>query len=250
VDYLKRRRLLWEGCINVRDLGGLPTCDGGETAWRRLVRADSLCSLTPAGCAALVDYGVRTVIDLRSAGELAWSKHPFADSSGVGDGPRYLSLPMLDEEDPGAMAALEAAPSRRALNVVMLECFAARIAAVLRAMVQAEPGGVLFHCMGGKDRTGVIAALILSLAEVPAEAIAADYGASEVLNAAMLAQMLARTVSSAEQESLKQRFSSPPGEMLGTLAYLDIRWGGVAAYLRAIGLSDAELACLRGRART
>jgi protein-tyrosine phosphatase len=74
------RRLSWDACFNVRDLGGHPIVDGGQTRWRAVVRADTLCRLSETGRAALVDYGVRTVIDLRSARELEAVPHPFANN--------------------------------------------------------------------------------------------------------------------------------------------------------------------------
>src|SRR5687768_9693952 len=76
------RRLLWTGCLNVRDLGGFSTADGRETAWRSIVRADALSKLTPEGCDALRAYGVRTIVDLRLASEVEVEQHPFATPAG------------------------------------------------------------------------------------------------------------------------------------------------------------------------
>ena len=74
-----RLRLLpWEGCLNVRDLGGCVTRDGRETRWRAVIRADTLCRLSATGVQALLDYGIRTIIDLRSADERATDPNPFA----------------------------------------------------------------------------------------------------------------------------------------------------------------------------
>src|SRR5437868_13316841 len=88
------RYLAWDACYNVRDVGGYPTGDGGRTPWGALVRADNLYRLTEEGQAALRDYGVRTIVDLRLAHELERHPSPFA-ANGEG-GPRYLNLPIHD----------------------------------------------------------------------------------------------------------------------------------------------------------
>lgn len=76
--------MVWEGCLNVRDLGGYPAMDGRETRWHTIVRADNLASLTEAGRAALVAYGVRTILDLRRPHEVEQSPNPFAHGGAHG----------------------------------------------------------------------------------------------------------------------------------------------------------------------
>src|SRR5687767_10529285 len=93
-DEQQGRQLSWDGCYNVRDLGGYATIDGGVTRWRAFVRADSLYQLTPAGQAALLDYGVRTIVDLRRARELEHYPNPFAQPSEAANPPKYLHIPL------------------------------------------------------------------------------------------------------------------------------------------------------------
>src|SRR5438309_1708403 len=100
------RHLAWPHCLNVRELGGYPIAGGGQVRWRALLRGDNLCRLTPEGCSALVDYGVRTIIDLRSPWELELAPHPFRQSEQSSRWPTYLNLPLLDEADAPGMAAL------------------------------------------------------------------------------------------------------------------------------------------------
>lgn len=84
------RYLEWQGCLNARDLGGLPTLDGGETRWHSVIRTDYPGTLTPAGLEAMVDYGVRTLIDIRSPQEAAAECYDWAEASGC----RRLHLPI------------------------------------------------------------------------------------------------------------------------------------------------------------
>ena len=117
------RQLAWDACFNVRDIGGYTMQSGGCTRWGRFVRADNLRRLTPAGRAALVDYGVRTVIDLRAPFELQIDPSPFAPSGALPDAVKYLHLPILDPKgaDQAAGAAIDAAPSVEVVYALLLE---------------------------------------------------------------------------------------------------------------------------------
>src|SRR3954451_3676825 len=144
------RRLAWDGCLNVRDVGGYATTDGKATRWRAVLRADNLCQLTPAGCADLRAYGVQTIIDLRSPTELARTPHPFAPQATADASPAYLNLPMLDEQDLEGNAALDAAPTMFELYRAILERYPAQLLTVLAAVADAPPRSVLLHCHAGK----------------------------------------------------------------------------------------------------
>jgi protein-tyrosine phosphatase len=164
------RDLHFEGCVNARDLGGLPTVDGGETRRGALVRADSVDGLTPAGWEALRDYGIRTIVDLRNHDERAH----LSETEGIDV--VHIAIDSLDEDEdfwrdwmhgPQFATPLYYGP--------FLERFPHRMEQVLDAIEQARPGGVLFHCVGGRDRTGLVAIVLLALAGVRPEAIADDY---------------------------------------------------------------------------
>ena len=162
------RRLAWEGCVNARDLGGYPTADGRETRWGAVVRSDSPAALTEAGRAALADYGVRAIVDLRLPTELADAPNPFAEP---GDhGIAYTNVSFIDPA-----FAPDAVTTLADDYLQMLDRYRRPVAEAITAVAQASPGAVLVHCAAGKDRTGLVAALLLGLVGVPAETIAADY---------------------------------------------------------------------------
>src|SRR5215208_28353 len=123
-----RRHLAWESCYNVRELGGYPTEDGGETRWGAFLRADTLCRLTPMGEEALVAYGIRTIIDLRNPAELALAPHPFAGRNGHVDPPVYVNLPLDNAEGKEAYEAMDSALTMGDIYVIMLDRFRGRIA--------------------------------------------------------------------------------------------------------------------------
>jgi protein tyrosine/serine phosphatase len=252
---LSSRDLVWDGCLNARDLGGLPTRDGGETRFGAVVRADSVRQLSPEGWQALAEHGVRTVIDLRSDQELL--DDPPADVR-----VNVLHVPFMktsDEEwkriESEIEAAVAAAPDTptqtREVYLVFVDHFEANVAAAVRAIADAPEGGVVVHCAGGKDRTGILVALILDLAGVDRETIAADYALSEARLRPRLEQWLAAAGAESEEEveRLKRVAQTPAESMSGLLAELERRHGGVAAFLRSIGVDDDDLQRVRARLR-
>lgn len=225
------RRLDWPDCQNTRDLGGVPL-DGGVTRSRVLIRSDHLGQLNPLGVEALKAYGVRTVLDLRSDGETVRRPSPFADGRDV----EYTHRALIDDanmnEIGDARDMLE-----RYLFIVNTRPHAFRD--VFDAIAQAE-GTVLFHCFAGKDRTGLVAAMLLSLGGVDEADIAADYGETD----AQLATQYEVWISEApaeRREAFRAELQCPPERILGVLDHLDRRWGGVASYLEAAGMSAAAI---------
>ncbi len=240
------RHLKWEACYNVRDTGGYDTLDGREIRWGALVRADSLCQLEPSGIQALCDHGVRTVIDLRSASELALAPHPFADHA---NGVTYLNIPILDESDTEGAALLREARSTRELSAVMLERYPKQFASAIRGFARAREGGVLVHCQVGKDRTGLVVAMLLSLAGVDDLTIAEDYAESD-LHLQPVFERLLQEVDREGRARLIAQWSCTEENMLLTLETLRLRYGGVADYLRAAGLSGMDVNWARLRMRS
>lgn len=246
-----KRELSWDGCLNVRDLGGHPTIAGRETRYRRIVRADSVRQLTDAGWRALVDYGIRTVVDLRGDHELR------------DDPPRELPVEVVhspfmetnEEEwreiereiDALRAAAPDFPTSTRDVYLVFLEHFRANATASLRAVARAPEGGLVVHCVGGKDRTGLLCAFILHLAGVAIEDIAADYALSEERLRPRHEMWLAEAESEAEREWIRRVSRTPAEAMAGVFSELERRYGGVRAFLRGGGATeeDLELAAAR-----
>ncbi len=247
------RDLAWDGCLNVRDLGGLPTRDGGETRFGAIVRADSVRQLSAAGWRALAEHGVRTAIDLRSDQELL--EDPSADVP-----VSVLHVPFFkasEEEWREVDAELDAASApapdgptaKRDRYLIVLERFRGNVAAALRAVAGAPPGGVVIHCAGGKDRTGLLSAFLLDLAGVDPETIAADYALSEERVRPRHEAWLAAAETDEEIARVHQIASTPAETMSGVLAELERRHGGVDAYLRAAGTTEDELGRARARLR-
>lgn len=232
------RHLQWDGCFNVRDLGGLPTTDGRTTRRGALVRADSLQDLTGAGWMALLDHGVRTIIDLRDDEERGEDAAPRpADITTV-----HLALDASEERDfwdvwengPQFGTPLYFRPH--------LERFPERSAAVVAAIARAEPGGVVFHCAGGRDRAGQIAMLVLALAGVPSDEIAADY---ELSADRLRARYAAR--GEPDQGPMLQAFLANEGTTAGELIGATLDAIEVRAVLRRGGLTEADARALRRR---
>jgi protein tyrosine/serine phosphatase len=238
------RRLAWEGCLNARDLGGYPTADGGQTRWGAVVRSDSLAALTSAGRAALADYGVRTIVDLRLQSEIEEHPNPFAEP---GDhGIAYVNVSIIDPA-----AGFPPDTYTLAENYLwMLDRFGGFVAEVLAAIADAPEGGVLIHCAAGKDRTGLISALLLAVADVPAETIAADYAlTAEYLRPRDQEWLEHGPGERAEREALAARFAPTAEVMREVLQQLTERYGGVERYLTGAGVAPADLRRLRDRLR-
>jgi hypothetical protein len=163
------RHLDWAGCCNVRDLGGLPLRSGGVTRWGSLIRADSLDQLHASGWEALSAYGVRTVIDLREDDERS------SPALRPHDLP-VRHVPLDDLDDALFWSACDVDPPLTYRP--FLAAKADRCVAALQAVAEAPPGGVVFHCGIGRDRTGLLALLLLHLAGAAPDAIIADYSLS------------------------------------------------------------------------
>jgi protein-tyrosine phosphatase len=234
------RRLHWDGCVNVRDLGGHPTGDGGRTAFGAVVRADSIRLLSDRGWDALVEYGVRTIVDLRSPIELE------------ADPPRDVPLavvhvPLLDPDDEEAVAAVDAWPTTEGAYLEMLERFRPSFVRALQAIARAPEGAVLVHCMGGKDRTGLVVALLLTLVGVPPEQIAEDYGLSARNLAPRSAQWIEQAVDETQREWRRRVVRGEPQAMLHVLIELEARYGSVRDYLLAGGATEEDIDRARAR---
>ena len=239
-DALIRRQLAWDGCINVRDLGGLPTEDGGETRFGRIVRADSVRQLSDDGWRALVEYGTVRIVDLR------WHEELEADP------PREVPLKVLhvpvfgsraDTDEINELFAGFERPieSRRARYLESLRRFSASFAAAVEAVAGVREGAVVVHCAGGVDRTGLVSALLLRLAGVGREEIAADYALSGENWAPFIDDWI-RSAESEQERGLRRLLSVVPAEaMVETMQMLETQHGSVRGYLSEAGVKESSL---------
>jgi protein-tyrosine phosphatase len=246
---LRSRDLSWAGLLNARDLGGHPTEDGGETRWGSVVRADTVRQLTEEGWRALVDYGVRTIVDLRSDEELAEDPPAELPVDAV-HVPFFDDRPEVFEEvDEASANAASHAEATAAVYLIFLEHFRANVAAAIRAVANAPDGAVVVHCHGGKDRTGMVSAFLLRLAGVPIEEIAVDYALSEQRLRPRHDEWFAGAADEAELARLHRIAATPAESMIAVLEELERRYGSVAGYLTAGGATDEELQRARARLR-
>jgi len=243
------RDLAWEGCLNVRELGGLTTEDGAETRFGSVIRADTLGFLTRAGWEALLAAGVTRIVDLRERFEID------------DDLPRELEVevvhvPIFDRLDERRWEEIEAAsaaaPSHAAATELvylrLLDHCRPRFADAVAAVASAS-GAVVVHCHGGKDRTGLVAAMLLRLARVPIDTIADDYAYSAVRLQPRHEEWFAGAADDEERARMERIAATPREAIQAVLEALDVRYGGVDRYLLGGGLTAAELVAARSRLR-
>ncbi|MFF6871223.1 tyrosine-protein phosphatase [Streptomyces sp. NPDC090109] len=240
-----RRHIPFERLHNFRDLGGCRTAGGGTVRWETLYRSDSLGKLADAGPADLARFrelGVTTVIDLRYPWEIA-AKGRLPETDGVAwhnlsvehrpydqaeidpdlDPWRYLADRFAEVAEDGAVEL------RTALEVIA-----------------AADGPLVFHCASGKDRTGLLAAVLLALLEVPDEEVLADFALTELATDRLVADWHA----SHPGRTLRwPGYGRAPAEVIRLfLADLRARYGSVEAYATGhVGLDPAVVTALRTR---
>ncbi|MCW2919262.1 MAG: hypothetical protein JWN52_7330 [Actinomycetia bacterium] len=232
------RHLDWEGCHNVRDLGGLRSADGRETRRGAIVRADSLDRLTPRGWSALVDYGVRTIVDLRNDYERP------ATAEHRPDQVTTVHVPLDDTADHRFWDYIQdnELDGTPLYYLPFLEHKPERCAAAITAIARARPGGVVIHCSVGRDRTGLITLLLLSLVGVSPEEIVADYELSATRLSPLFAEYGMDDQGPYIEGVFKRKNTSARTAILATLKAID-----TASYLCAANLSDDELDTIRTR---
>ncbi|MBN1564574.1 MAG: tyrosine-protein phosphatase [Anaerolineae bacterium] len=221
------RRLTWDNCTNVRDLGGLKTRDGHVTRRGAVVRSDHPARLTAEGWSALHAHGVRTIISLGTEG-MTEDKPDTAPRPGD---ITTVSVNIEDVTDHTSEFVQRWGTSDLWCTPLYyrdaLKHWPERHANALKAIAHAQPGGVLFHCVRGVDRTGIVALLLLALVGVEADDIIADYELS---------------VDPEREKLLAGENTTTREVLLNTLAALDVE-----TYLRKGGMSQADLDALRAR---
>ncbi len=236
-------RLPLEGACNVRELGGYPTVNGGQTRYHRFLRSDGLMMLTAQDERFLYSYGVRAVIDLRDTDEVESSS-----DARIGKDVVHKNVPLLDY-NAAELAELQRRFARESFSMDaiyqhILENYEG-VRACMRFIAEAPEGCVLFHCAVGKDRTGILAMLLLSLAGVDKWDIVANYVQSRP-NLMRDEVYRADWLSEAKAEYRAGLDSAP--EMI-EFAYdlMEEEHGGVESYLLECGVPDQDVARVRRR---
>jgi protein tyrosine/serine phosphatase len=239
-----RREFSFSRVFNFRDVGGYPTEGGRTVRWRRLFRSDTLSGLAEDDRAELRSLGVRTVLDLRRPSEverqgqvLEWDglvRHSIAP-----DHQAWIHTPYREGADPVRYLADRYRD--------MAEQGAAGLATVIGVIADEQAAPVVVHCVAGKDRTGVVCALTLSLLGVADADIDADYTRSTAGN-----QRYVTWAQANGQPDLLMLpwFHSPAGTMQLFLTELRQRHGSVERYLTGGGLDPAQVSALRAHMLT
>ncbi|NKC01656.1 MAG: hypothetical protein GKR90_24575 [Pseudomonadales bacterium] len=225
---------------NVRDLGGYTTRDGGKTRWRVFVRSGDMDALSTTDQQTFVNYGISTVIDLRMQKEIDVSPNAFTDSDAVVFkihdfwGTRFDAYRSANKQAPPPQKLAD-------LYCAGLEKSGFVMAEIMATFAADERTGYAFHCRSGKDRTGLVAALLLSIAEVSRDTICKDYG----LTAEYLKQGAINPIEANKPGAWQCGCEAET--MALTLTFLDERFGGPIKYLQAQGVSDDNLDTIRAK---
>ena len=228
------RDLYWPECYNARDLGGLPTLDGKITIRRSLIRSDVLNRLTEEGKQRLIEYGVKTIVDLRYPHEFDSNPAVSFFDNKENHNPEYYNVP-LGRDDPEIWETINRFEDPSSYYGFWLDSFPDAVCQIMRIILGSKPGGVVFHCHAGKDRTGMIAALLLGLAGVSRDLIIADYTYTNV-----------RLRPFFETNPMRGHWATEK-RIASMLDYIESYVGGAEEYLEFSGLGKEELTILRNR---
>ena len=231
-------RIPLEGCLNFRDLGGYTCADGKMTRTGKLFRADSLAKLTDKDIAAVEAYGITSVLDLRFPYEAAEGVNRLRGREGIA----YRNISVADKAQDNP---LDFPDTNAEFYINILRMGGAEVAAVMRFFLENAYKSIVFHCTAGKDRTGVVAALLLDLAGVSRADIVADYALTHRYMWDSLIPLKALMEAKLGVQLKESMFAALPESMEAFLDELHSAYGGAAGYLTAQGLTEAEMDALR-----
>ena len=229
-------RLPLSGSNNTREHGGYATSDQGLTNWQQFLRSDDVSHLTAEDIKFIKDYGVKTVIDLRSDYERQQGPYALLAEPDI----QCHHLPLGSGNGAQPVLPMSEAPDRQ-LGLFYIDCLEqsqTTIKEIMETLARSE-GVTLFHCAAGKDRTGVISALLLNVAKVDQRDILAHY---EITHGHISQKMV--TIQGDFPIELSY---SKPAYMELMLNHLITTYGNAETYLQQIGLSVADLHQLKAK---
>jgi protein-tyrosine phosphatase len=239
------RTIVFEQVFNVRDLGGLPTDDGRSIRSGQLFRADGVHRLDGDDLERARGMGLRTVVDLRTAAEIERSRPFPSDRYAV----EWHHLPILERmwSEDDLVATTGAIDFLRDRYLDMLRSGAASIAQIVELVADGTP--MLFHCAAGKDRTGVVAAILLGLAGVSHDEITTDYHATAGAMAAFVDWLTVAHPEAMDAMTSQppEYLEAPPEAMAAFLDRVDARFGSIEGYVTGLGVAPATIDRLRGQ---
>ncbi|MDR2834103.1 MAG: tyrosine-protein phosphatase [Streptococcaceae bacterium] len=235
---INTKQLELKTTYNTRELGGIPSISGTYTKYGQFLRSDSVANLTKEEIDELYEYGIRTIIDLRSSEELEMTGHVLKENARF----NFQHTPIYSVSPQELAMKLMVSPLSF-LEQYYLEVLKEKntLANALKTIASAPEGGILFHCFVGKDRTGLIAMLLLSLGNVEFSEIVKDYVPSfENIKQSPEIQALLETQPA-------EMFYSKPEYMETVLDYLYTNYTSVENYVKALGLSEDEISSIKAR---
>jgi protein-tyrosine phosphatase len=240
------RHIPFADCFNFRDLGGYRAEGGQQVRWDRLYRADGINRLQDTDLKRFAELGIVTVIDLRTSTEL--EKRGVLDAVAVGA--RYHHLPLVDVVDDMSQFSPDeiAAPSFVADRYQdMLRDGSDRVAAAPAVLAEDEALPAVFHCAAGKDRTGILAAIVLRLLGVSAEDVIADYALSQAAMQQLIASFMDNSPEAAEALAKypSAMLGADPTNMTHFLDTVESEYGSMAVFVASLGVADDTVAGLR-----
>jgi protein-tyrosine phosphatase len=242
-DIHPRRFLNLEGIKNLRELGGYSS-SSGTIRWNKLLRSGGLDQVPSESQQALLEYGVTHIIDIRDEWEQQTYRNAFTDFVAV----HYQNVPLIGDnhlEDDAAQHIMKKGTLAE-VNFLMLERCKPQIKCILDTVIDAtRQGCAIVHCYAGKDRTGLISALVLGALEIPDEVIITDYHLSHLRWAAFKQEWQANNKGELDIQQIEKDASAKPETMSHTLAYIRDHYHHVHNYLADVGISAEQVLSLR-----
>ncbi len=230
-------RLPMKKAFNIRDLGGYACTQGRVTRWKTYLRGDNLAFLEEQDINFLKAYGLKTIIDLRSADELQALPNPFEPDKDVA----YFNIPLMAGNIGDVTRELRNTPHQflPTFYAMLLKEGKESLRHVMNVIATHDTGALLFHCTAGKDRTGILSMLLLSIAGVADADIINNYSSTYQYN--LENPRIQKLKETAPYEIL----ASSPKYIETAMQYLDTEYGSREAYLNAIGVEQTSIDRIR-----